>query len=308
MNTICKFGDIDTYLLYYVDIKKILELTTISKDQNTFMFNLDFIKQLRILVQKYRYKNIIDNAAKHNYISLINWIANSINKFKYTAPKKYMKMHAFSYIFYGAFYTSYRNFCFAKTPRKYRKCMHFHIFSRAEEAIENAAEYGHIDIIIWFAKSGYEFQYTQNAIFYASTYGHIDVLEWFANSKVYEFKYSRHAIDYAAENGQIEILSWFANSKYEFKYSDDAIDYAAENGYIDILNWFSNSKYEFKYTGDAIYCALKEKRMEILKWFDESKYEIKYDDTVHDLLDNDYVEILRNYLGPNSRILKIIDK
>ena len=48
-----------------------------------------------------------------------------------TAPKKYMKMYAFSYIFYGAFYTLYRNFCFAKTPRKYRKCMHFHIFSRA---------------------------------------------------------------------------------------------------------------------------------------------------------------------------------
>ena len=49
------------------------------------------------------------------------------------APKKYMKMYAFSYIFYGAFYTSYRNFCSAKTPRKYRKCMHFHIFSRADD-------------------------------------------------------------------------------------------------------------------------------------------------------------------------------
>ena len=49
-------------------------------------------------------------------------------------------MYAFSYIFYGAFYTSYRNFCFAKTPRKYRKCFptgHFHIFSRAVSYIFN---------------------------------------------------------------------------------------------------------------------------------------------------------------------------
>ena len=85
MNTICKLADIDIYLLYYLDIKTVLAVTEISKEQNTLMINLDFVKQLRTLVQKHGYKNIIVKAVKYNYISLIIWVSDSINKFKYSS-------------------------------------------------------------------------------------------------------------------------------------------------------------------------------------------------------------------------------
>ena len=89
MNTICKFADIDTYLLYFINIKSILAITEISKEQYIHMTNFAFIKQLRVLVKKYGYKNMIDNAATNNYISLINWMSESSlrfrkNNFKYT--------------------------------------------------------------------------------------------------------------------------------------------------------------------------------------------------------------------------------
>ena len=85
MNTICKFADIDTYFLYFLDIKTVLKLTTISKEQYILILNLDYVKELYALVQKHGYYNIIDNAANYNYISLIKKISQfSLWEFKYT--------------------------------------------------------------------------------------------------------------------------------------------------------------------------------------------------------------------------------
>ena len=172
MNTICKLADIDIYLLYFIDIKTVIRLLTISKDQNNLIINLDFAKEICALMQKYGYKygykKIIDISAAHNYISLIKWISESFLE-------------------------------------------------------EN------------------EFQYTQNAIDNAAACGHIDVLDWFANSK-YKFKYSTNAIDFASDYGNIDVLNWFANSKYEFKYTINAIYYALIYHKLEILKWFDESK------------------------------------------------------------------
>ena len=63
MNTICKFADIDIYLLYFINIDTILAITEISKDQYILMNNLDFIKQLRTIIREYEFGGIIENAA-----------------------------------------------------------------------------------------------------------------------------------------------------------------------------------------------------------------------------------------------------
>ena len=105
----------------------------------------------------------------------------------------------------------------------------------------------------------------------------------------------------------IDILEWFANSEYEFICSIYIIDNAAKNGHIEILKWFANSKYEFKYSKKAINIALIYHKLEILKWFDESKYEIKYTPKkIKRVLEEDCTDIYE-YLGPNSRIIKILD-
>ena len=140
MNTICKFADIDIYLLYYLDIKTIIRLSTISKDQHTLINSLDFINEIYSLepgkIDKTEegriipfYDEIIDEASSHNYISLIKWIDASVNKF---------------------------------------------IYSR--KAIDNASTNGHINILDWFDKSPHEFKYSKYGIRGAIENDHIDVL------------------------------------------------------------------------------------------------------------------------------------
>ena len=46
MNTICKIPDIDIYLLKFLDIKTIMTLTRISRDQYELL-SIDFINELR---------------------------------------------------------------------------------------------------------------------------------------------------------------------------------------------------------------------------------------------------------------------
>ena len=117
-------------------------------------------------------------------------------------------------------------------------------------------------------------------------------------------------IDNAAFYNYLSLIKWISESSVwenEFKYSSYAIAYAADKGYVDILQWFAKSKHEFKYTAYAIDIALIEHKLESLKWFDESKYEIKYSPKIiKEILKGDCTDIY-DYLGPNSRIIKILD-
>lgn len=82
---ICKVADIDAYLLYYLDFESIMHLTCVSKDQYAFITNLSFIQELKLLKEKHiiNIYNIIEHASYYNYITLINWIDESINEFIY---------------------------------------------------------------------------------------------------------------------------------------------------------------------------------------------------------------------------------
>ena len=89
MNTICPIPDIDTYLLYYLDIKTIMRLTTISKDQHILLSNITPIKEIKLINLSVNanhlnnISNLIYFAAYHGYLSLIQWIHESKHLFKY---------------------------------------------------------------------------------------------------------------------------------------------------------------------------------------------------------------------------------
>ena len=104
--------------------------------------------------------------------------------------------------------------------------------------------------------------YKNNIIKYACLYGHIQVLEWFKKSE-YEFEYNTNAINDASEYGHIQVLEWFKNSGYEFKYDKWAIYYVSDKGNIQLLEWFKNSGYEFKYYR----MVFKTKFIKILKFY-----------------------------------------
>lgn len=97
MNTIFCCPDLDIYILYYLDLNTIIQLITISKDQNNLLLSCDFIQELNLLkVNSFRnilfnsdfipgtnllnlnspvtIYSIIINAEGNNYTSILKWI------------------------------------------------------------------------------------------------------------------------------------------------------------------------------------------------------------------------------------------
>ena len=179
------FCDFDIYLLYYLDIKSIFNLASISKDENALITSLDFVKELILLKRKYRYintKNTIDYAATNNYISILKWFDRSNNDFIYT-ENAIDNASADGYIDIIKWFDESR-----------------HEFLYTTAAINLASAKAHIDILDWFDKSIYVFKYNKNAVYQACAYAHIGVLEWLDKSR-YKFKYSKYAISAAASAG-----------------------------------------------------------------------------------------------------------
>ena len=140
---ISSIPDIDIYMLYFLDIKSIMRLATISKDQYVLISNLVFIKDW---CKIHCVHNVIDIAAGFGLISIIKWIDESTNDFIYsseaidTASKNgyVWILEWFNNSGYEFKYTCY--------------------------AIDWACLYGHISILDWFDKSKYEFKYSKGAI------------------------------------------------------------------------------------------------------------------------------------------------
>ena len=52
MNTICKIADIDIYLLYFLKIKTIFVLSSITTDENELISKQDFFREIQLLRQE----------------------------------------------------------------------------------------------------------------------------------------------------------------------------------------------------------------------------------------------------------------
>ena len=85
MNTICKFLDIDIYLLYFLKLKTIFVLSTVTKDENELISKQDFFREMQILRQKHKVNkyNIIELVSRYGYISILEWIDKSENEIIY---------------------------------------------------------------------------------------------------------------------------------------------------------------------------------------------------------------------------------
>ena len=169
MNTIINLADIDRHLLYFLDVESILTLMTISKNQRTLMLEIDFIKELRLIIEKYvvdpniidyqdaygyaHYRrmhdylsvlyiftdNLVDLASATGYIHILDWLHNSVNEFTYT-----------------------------------------------ETTIDKAIKNNHVNVLNWFVNSKYKFIYT--TLEQCLINKNIKILKWFDESK-YEIKY-----------------------------------------------------------------------------------------------------------------------
>ena len=79
------------------------------------------------------------------------------------------------------------------------------------DIINSACIRGHVQVLEWFKKSGYEFKYNEDPISWASWCGNIQILEWFKNSG-YEFKYNKLAFN-ESEINILKFYSYHINTK-----------------------------------------------------------------------------------------------
>jgi hypothetical protein len=109
---------------------------------------------------------------------------------------------------------------------------------------------GHVQVLDWFKKSGYEFKNPDSQIIdEVCSLGYIQILEWLNNNN-YKLNYSSDSINWASGSGNIKILEFFNSNKYKFKfkYGLDAMSYACECGHVQVLEWFKKYGYIFKYS------------------------------------------------------------
>ena len=195
MTTICGLSDIDIYMLYYLDIKSVLNLATVSKDYNVLITNLDFIKDVYLLKSKcvnINKGNIVYYASQFNCISLLQWLYDSANEFIYTCSaidSAASRGNIDVLIWFDKF---------------------VHDFKYSQSGINLAAAYGYVEILDWFDKSKHEFKYSHNAIQWAIMFDHIKILEWFKQSS--HKIIIRDAITHAENIGKQNIVEWLQNN------------------------------------------------------------------------------------------------
>ena len=80
--------DLDIYLLNFLDLKSILNLSLISKKQKLFMLGIPLFNDINDLIKKESWKNLSENivniSSKHARISILDWLKNSGFEFNYT--------------------------------------------------------------------------------------------------------------------------------------------------------------------------------------------------------------------------------
>ena len=312
MHTLFIIPDIDCHLLYYLDVRSIMNLASISKAEFKLISNLDFIKEIAIIKKKKITEcNIIYYAETYGFLSILKWCNNIIVNLFFNANDTDETIYD-------------KLICLDNSDKKntiinHNKILQWFIDSGSNfehsnidivlalknnnikilellfkfnfrlgksptklriRAIVNAvAKSGHIFVLDWLRNAGYEILCTEFFITTISEYGNVNILEWLDNF-AYTFECSKLAINKAAKNGHIAILDWFAynDKKYGFIYTDDAINEAVYNGHIKILEWFDKSEYDFKYSEKAMLWASVMGRIDVLDWFEKSKYGIIFDE------------------------------
>lgn len=290
MNTIFNHPDIDSYLLYFLDIKTIVHMAILSKNQYSLL--QENLSEL-FLAQNNNIKYIINYAAENNCIRLLRWVHDSVHKFLYSnitinvaALNGNCEVLDWLYCNYKI-YTITNNFCaeriFSNAARKNHMCVlqwcHEHGFKsdNIHPVVYEACRNENLNILNWIWANYKITWIPEDCIDCASSLGFVSVLEWFKQCKL-ELKYTENAIDKAAANGFIEVLQWYHNNGYSLKYSKNAIDFACKYGHLDIIIWFDKNGYELKYSKSAITHACKYNHLEIIKWFYNSAYKIKYNE------------------------------
>ncbi len=121
---------------------------------------------------------------------------------------------------------------------------------------EMAAQYGHLDVIIWAQEFG---MFTRRICSIAATFGHLNIIKW---AKSDGYTWDENVCENAALNGHLNILKWARENGCDL--NPDICSKAALNGHLNILKWARENGCNW----NSAICtnAALNGRLEILKW------------------------------------------
>ena len=146
MSTILNHPDLDIYLLYYLDIRTIIDMASVSRALNILFKNTPFIYELYLTKND---KNnslccsieyIINVAVQNNYVNLLQWIHSSVHIFIYSPLT----------INLAALYGHYNILEWLYNAK-------YHL-QYSQRTIANAVIRNHIGVLDWIRLCGYDIQ------------------------------------------------------------------------------------------------------------------------------------------------------
>ncbi|KAI9905965.1 hypothetical protein PsorP6_014381 [Peronosclerospora sorghi] len=119
-----------------------------------------------------------------------------------------------------------------RNPEQFQCC--------CQEAMDSAAEFGHLDILRWLNENRRE-GCTTDAMDMAACNGHLEIVQWLHENT--REGCTTNAIDFAAHNGHLEVVKWLHFNREEGA-THYAIDNAATHGHLDVIQWLFANRQE----------------------------------------------------------------
>lgn len=119
-----------------------------------------------------------------------------------------------------------------RQPRAFERC--------CEEAMDSAAEFGHLDVVKWLHENRKE-GCTTDAMDLAASNGHLHVIQWLHEHR--EEGCTTSAMDFAAGNGHLHVVRWLHSHRSE-GCTVSAMDNAATGGHLDVMRWLHANRKE----------------------------------------------------------------
>jgi hypothetical protein len=108
------------------------------------------------------------------------------------------------------------------------------------QTMDNAAKYGHLDILIWLDRNC-DIGCSTGGMDYACRNGHLEVVKWLhQNSKE---GCTMSAMNWASRFGHLDIVKWLHINRNE-GCTMSAMDYASGEGHSDIVKWLHINRNE----------------------------------------------------------------
>ena len=130
-----------------------------------------------------------------------------------------------------------------------------------QEAMDSAAEFGHLDVLQWLHATRRE-GCTTDAMDMAACNGHLAIVQWLHEHR--REGCTSNAMDFAAQHGHLAVIKWLHYNRHEGA-THYAIDNAATSGHLDVIQWLHGHRDE-GCSQSAVVNAIHAGHEDVAKW------------------------------------------